>query len=81
MNNPKTGKIYSTNMEINLNNGNITYGETGKEIVYSLPKFTNTLDDLTIDKDKTDIEVLGDDDDFVKLIFSVNCLDFDVKYL
>ena len=81
MNNPKTGKIYSTNMEINLNNGNITYGETGKEIVYSLPKFTNTLDDLTIDKDKTYIEVLGDDDAFVKINISLNCRDFEDKDL
>ena len=48
---------------------------------YSLPKFTNTLDDLTIDKDKTYIEVLGDDDAFVKINISLNCRDFEDKDL
>ncbi len=81
MDNPKTGEAYSTNIKINLDNGDITYGESGKEIVYSLPKFTNTLDDLTIDKDKTYIELIGDDDDFVKINISLNYRDFEDKDL
>ncbi len=63
MNNTVTNKKYSTNLTINLDNGDISYGKSGEEITYSIPK----INGLTINKKETSINILGDDNKFVKI--------------
>ena len=77
MNNTKTNQTYNTNLIINLTTGDISYGKSGEEIVYSLPKFTGRGEELTINKDETYIGLIGDDDAFIKVNISLNHSDFE----
>lgn len=70
--NATTNVQYNTNLVINLTNNNISYGKSGEEITYSLPD----IDNLTINKDETSIELLGDDNAFIKIKISLSHPDF-----
>ncbi len=72
INNPETNVKYTTNLVIDLTSNKISYGKSGEEVTYSLPE----IDNLTINKDKTSIEQLGDEGTFIKINISLSHPDF-----
>ena len=72
INNPETNVKYTTNLVIDLTSNKISYGKSGEEVTYSLPD----IDNLTINKDKTSIEQLGDEGTFIKINISLSHPDF-----
>lgn len=72
INNPETNVKYATNLVIDLTSNKISYGKSGEEVTYSLPE----IDNLTINKDKTSIEQLGDEGTFIKINISLSHPDF-----
>ena len=72
INNSETNVKYTTNLVIDLTSNKISYGKSGEEVTYSLPE----IDNLTINKDKTSIEQLGDEGTFIKINISLSHPDF-----
>ena len=72
INNSETNVKYITNLVIDLTSNKISYGKSGEEVTYSLPE----IDNLTINKDKTSIEKLGDQGTFIKINISLSHPDF-----
>lgn len=72
INNSETNVKYTTNLVIDLTSNKLSYGKSGEEVTYSLPE----IDNLTINKDKTSIEQLGDEGTFIKINISLSHPDF-----
>ena len=72
INNSETNVKYTTKIVIDLTSNKISYGKSGEEVTYSLPE----IDNLTINKDKTSIEQLGDEGTFIKINISLSHPDF-----
>lgn len=72
LNNPKIDKKYNTNLIIDLSNNSISYGIEGEEVIYSFPN----IDGLTINKEETSIELIGEENAFVKINIAFSYPDF-----
>lgn len=69
--------MYSTTLTINFDTGVVSYGLTGKEINYVPPKFGTGDNKVTINKEKTIINIYQTDNSFVDIKIAFNYSDID----